>query len=220
MVVVMSRMDGSVNLDGLVDTDSVPVGRSHTRNLDGSLVYLDGLLEDRTADRTVDGSLVNVNGLLEDRAANRGVNDGFVDMDGLLVGRRPGVVVVTVVVVIVAVTILDNGFGQANVFAVTGLIASTVFTLDLVNGSVVLFRDHRLRTVVMVMVMSVGVDFNTSVRIRRASGSVGVIMLALIFCLGLKQEPAWLITTKYRAPTPGSRSSEQPDAQAPRSTTK
>lgn len=43
-----------------------------------------------------------------------------------------------------------------------------------------LFGDYRLGTV-LVMVVSVGVDFNTSVRIRRASGSGEVIMLAMVF---------------------------------------
>lgn len=159
--------------------------RAHAREFDGSLVYVNGLLEDRTADRTVDGSFVYVDGLLEDRAADRGVNDGLVDVNGLLVRGRPVVVVMVVVLVKVTVvmTILNDSFGHTNVLAVTGLIASTVFTLDLVNGTVVLFGDYRLGAAVVV-VMSVRVDFNTSVRIR-SSGPEKVIMLAMVFCLFL-----------------------------------
>lgn len=189
------------------------MSRSHTRERDGSLVYVNGLLADRTVSRTVDGGFVDVNGLLKDRtagrsidgslvyvdglfvdrAAGRGINDGFVNVNGLLVRGRPVVVVMTVVV-----TILNDSFGHTNVLAVTRLIASTVFTLDLVNGAVVLFGDHRLGTVVVVVV-SVGVDFNTSVRIGRSSGSGGksiVVSRGILF--GFEQ----LLESRPQGPSP------------------
>lgn len=171
----------------------------------GSLVYVNGFLEDWMADRTVDGSFVDVNGLLEDRAADRGVDDSFVYVDslledraadrgangclvgvnGLLVKGRPMVVMVVLVKVTVVMTIFNDSFGYANVLAVTGLIASTVFALDLVNGTEVLFGDYRLGTVMVVTMRSVRFDFNTSIRVRRSSRPEKVTMLAMVFCLFL-----------------------------------
>lgn len=183
------------------------MGRAHTGKLDGSLVYVNGLLEDRTADgMTVDGGFVYVNSLLEDRTADRwGLNECFVDTNGLLVRRRPmvvGVVNVTVVMAIVVLTILNDSLGHTNVLAVTRLITSTVFTLDFINGSVVvLLGDYGLGTVLVMMVVSVGVNFNTSVRIRRASGSEEVIMLAIVFLFASE-------AVACRVPAPGFKKSK------------
>lgn len=155
---------------------------------------MNGLLKGRTADSAVDSSLVYVNGLLEDRTADRSVNNGFVNVDGLLVGRSVVMVVVVMVVMMtVVVTVLNNGFGYAHVFAVTGLITSTIFTLDLVDGRVVLLGNYGLGTTVVVMVVSVCVNFNTCVRIRRASGSEKPITLAVIFAT---MKPTWLAAAK------------------------
>lgn len=191
----------TVDLDSLLDTDGVLVSRTYARKLDSSFVYVNGLFVDRTAGgMSVDGSLVYVNGLFIDRTADGGsfsgssvyvnslledwtadgsINDGFVDVNGLLIGRRP----VVVVMMTVGVAILNNRFGHTNVLAVTGLIASAVFTLDLVNGSKVPLADHRLGTVIVVMVVvSVGVDFNTGIRVRRSSGSGGRKTMSASLC--------------------------------------
>lgn len=167
---------GTIDLNGLLNTDSILVRGADTRRLDGSLVDADGLLEGRSgpavvsvdsgfvyadsllvggrsAVGSVDSGLVYANSLFKrTRAAVCSVNSGFVYTNSLLDNGRSAVVAV------------DNGLGEVNVLAVAWLVSSTVLTLDLVNGAEVLVVHVVVVRVMVVVPMSV--NLKPSIRVR------------------------------------------------------
>lgn len=147
------RLDsGFVDVDGFLEHGGAAVVVVAVNN---SLVYADGLFEGGggSAVGSVDGGLVYADALF-DRGlgfAVRGVDSAFVDTDGLLEGGP---------VVMVVVAAVNNSFGCVNVLTVSWLVASTVFTLDLVDGAEVLVVLVVVRVMRVMVVGPVSVDFN------------------------------------------------------------
>lgn len=154
---------GFVDVDGFLEH----CGSAVVVAVDNGLVYADGFFERRrgwSPVGSVDGALVYADGFLDGwgGAAGGGVNGGLFYTDGLLEGR-------TVVVVVMGggMAAVYNGLGDVHVLAVAWLVASTVFTLDLVDGAevlVVLVVVPVVRRVVVVV--SVSVDFNVRINVR------------------------------------------------------
>lgn len=185
VVVVVLWALGAVDLDCLLNTYSVLVRGADVGRLDGSLLDVDRVLvKGADAGRLNDG-LVDSNGLLDHRPAVvvRSADGGLVDVDTFL-DRWSAVVVGTVdnslvdvdrlldygsaaAVVVEMGRSVDNRLGHADVLTVVGLVPSTVLTLDLVNGAVVLL----LVVVVVVMWRSASVDFDVSIGVRGTSRS-------------------------------------------------
>lgn len=178
VVVVLAGFD----INRLLDTGGFLGRRIHAGGLDGGFVDADGLLDDLRVVVmvvvAVDSSLGHANVLSNGSrtvVAMR-TNGGLVDADSLLDYLRAVVVVRVVRVMRVAGGVLravDNRLGHTNFLTVAGLVSSTIFTLDLVNGAVVLLRERLVVVVGLVMVVvPVRVDFNKGVRVGGTSWSV------------------------------------------------
>lgn len=174
VVVVLARFD----INRLLDTNGFLGRRIHVRGLDGGFVDADGLLDDLRVVVmvvvAVDSSLGHANVLSNGSrtvVAMR-INGGLVDADSLLDYLRAVVVVRVVRVAGGVLRAVDNRLGHTNFLTVAGLVSSTIFTLDLVNGAVVLLRERLVVVVRLVMVVvPVRVDFNKGVRVGRTSWS-------------------------------------------------
>lgn len=159
----------AVDFDGFLNTDGLLGGGVDARRFDGGLVDANGLLDEVRSvvvvvTMAVDNSLVDTDSLLQDRALvvmMVAVDNSLVDADSLLEDRA-------LVVMVVAV---DNSLGHTNVFTVAWLVSSTIFTLDLVDGAVVLLRQRLVVAVVMV-VIPVKVEFNVRIGVRGTGRSI------------------------------------------------
>lgn len=163
LVVMVLGAVGAVEFDSLFNADSVLDGRADARGLDGGLGHTNVLPERRRADAgSFDGSFGHTDVLLYRRADAGSVDGGLVDTYGLGENLRS------------AVGAVDSGLSYADVLTIAGLVSSTVFTLDLVDGAVVLLRQRLVVAVVVVVVVTVpvGVNFNVGVRVRGTSRSI------------------------------------------------
>lgn len=144
---------GAVELNGLLDTDGVLGGRADARGFDGGLGHTNVFPErGRAETRSFDGSLGHTDVLPYRRANVGSVDGGFVNTNGLLDNLRS------------AVGSVDSGLSYADVLTVARLVSSTIFTLDLVDGAVVLLRQRLVvAMVVMVVTVPVGVDLNVGI---------------------------------------------------------
>lgn len=180
VVVVVPGAFGAVDLNGLLNTNSVLVRGADARSFDGGLVDVDGLLDNSgptvVVVVAVDGGLVYADGLLVgSRSAVGSVDSGLVYTNSLL-ERRSGTAVCSVDSGFVytnslldnggsaALVVVDNGLGNANVLAVAWLVSSTVLTLDLVNGAELLVVDV-MPVVRVAIVVAVNVKLDMSVRL-------------------------------------------------------
>lgn len=190
VAVVLLAVLGRGGLDSLLDADGVLVMRGADARGFDSLVDADGFLDNGgsavVVAVAVDNCLVYTDGLFEGGggpAVAVAVNNCLVYTNSFCNRRGGPAVAVSVnnslfytgglleggtALVLMVVAAVNNAFGYADVLTVAWLVASTVFTLDLVDGAEVLV----VLVVRVMVVVAVSVDLNARINVGGASRSV------------------------------------------------